>query len=50
MFLLCQLLEMLHECNPLVTIYRTAHKRIQQALSELPLNNMEIILNPRMEL
>jgi len=45
-----QLLEILHEYNPFVTIYRTAYERKQQALSQLSQNNMQIILNPRMEL
>ena len=48
--LLRLLLEMLHEYNPFVTIYRTAYERMQQALSQLSQNNIQIILNPQMEL
>jgi len=50
MILLRQLLKMLHVCNPFITIYQMAYKIMQQALSQLTLNNMQIILNSRMEL
>ena len=48
--LLQELLEMLHGCNPFIAIYRTAHERIQQAVTNVPEAQLQLILNPRMEL
>ena len=34
--LLQQLLEMLHNCNPFIAIYRTVHERMQEAIANVP--------------
>jgi len=44
------LLEVLHEHNPYIHIYRTAYERLQQAIQTLPANEVRLLLNPRMEL
>ena len=48
--LLQQLLEMLHNCNPFIAIYRTVHERMQEAIANVPSEQLGMILNPRMEL
>jgi len=48
--LLQQLLKVLHEHNPYIHLYRTAHERLQQAIRSLPANEVRLLLNPRMEL
>ena len=48
--LLQQLLEMLHSYNPFIAIYRTAHKRMQEVIANVPPEQLRLILNPRMEL
>jgi len=48
--LLQQLLEVLHEHNLYIHIYRTAHERLQQAIQTLPANEVRLLLNPQMEL
>ena len=48
--LLQQLLEMLHQCNPFITIYRTVHEHMQQAIMGQTLEEVEILLNARMQL
>ena len=45
-----QLLEMLHNCNPFIAIYRTVHERMQEAIANVPAEQLQVILNPRMEL
>ena len=45
-----QLLEMLHNCNPFIAMYRTVHERLQEAMANIPEEQLQIILNPRMEL
>ena len=45
-----QLLEMLHMCNPFIAMYRTVHERMQEAVANIPTDQMQLILNPRMEL
>ena len=45
-----QLLEMLHICNPFIAMYRTVHERMQEAVTNIPTDQMQLILNPRMEL
>ena len=48
--LLQQLLTMLYECNPFIAIYRIAHERLQQAIITLPQEQLQILLNPKLEL
>ena len=48
--LLQQLLDMLHNCNPFIAIYRTAHERMQDAVANVSQEYLQLILNPRMEL
>ena len=48
--LLQQLLEMLHSCNPFIVMYRTVHERMQEAIANIPVEQLQVILNPRMEL
>ena len=48
--LLHQLLDMLHECNPFINLYRTTHEQLQLAIARLPGDQVRILLNPRMEL
>jgi len=49
-FLLIYWLQMLHNCNPFIQIYQTAHERLQDAVRDLPNEEILILLNPRMEL
>ena len=48
--LLQQLLEMLHSCNPFIAMYRTVHERMQEAIANVPTEQLQLILNPHMEL
>ena len=48
--LLQQLLAMLHECNPFIAIYRTAHERLHQAIITPPQEQLQTLLNPKLEL
>ena len=41
---------MLHNYNPFIAIYRTAHERMQDAVANIPQEYLQLILNPRMEL
>ena len=45
-----QLLEMLHNCNPFIAIYRTAFERLKEAIANVSEEQLQVILNPRMEL
>ena len=40
--LLQQMLEMLHNCNPFIALYRTAHERIQEAVANVPAEQLQI--------
>ena len=47
--LLQQLLAMLHECNPFIVIYRTAHERLHQAIITPAQEQLQTLLNPKLE-
>ena len=46
--ILQQLTDMLHQCNPYIEIYQTAKERLEDIPPEL--GNMQVILNPRLQL